>query len=176
MCALPTPQIEIDDDDQVDPGAWTPARGLLRGSLLTLLVGALLGAGWCILAWRRPDIVVTYHHEEASVPFILGAAGAIGVFLLMWILFATMHRSAMMVGGFCPVIVTLVMLLMLVAKQLSVAASPGVSIIDGELVKGAAWLMPQRMLTSNIGPLIGIVFGIYAFREGDSLLEFFSST
>ncbi|HRX85702.1 MAG TPA: hypothetical protein P5572_11855 [Phycisphaerae bacterium] len=168
--------IETDDDDAPAPGEWTPARGMRRGALAALLVGAVLGGLWCLLAWQRPDLVVGYKHEEFSVMAIMGAASALLAFLFMWLLFASVHHTAQMVGGLCPVIVVVTMLAMVVAKQLTVAATPGVDTLDGVWVKGAEWLAPGRFLVSNVGVWVGIVLGVVVFREGDSILDLFTNT
>jgi len=165
--------IEQDDDDQPGPGEWTPARGLRRGTIGVVVAALVLGTLWCLLAWRRPDVVVAYKHEEAGVSIAMASAGGIVAFLLMWVLFSVMHRGSQLVGGLCPVIVVAAMLLMVFAKQATVAATPGVDTIDGLLVSGRAWLAPGRFLTSNVGVWIGMVMGVLAFREGDSLLDFF---
>jgi hypothetical protein len=117
---------------------------------------------------------VAYRFEDTSVTFVMGAATALIAFVFTWILFATVHRCASMVGGLCPLIVVAAMLAIVVAKQLTVAATPGVDTLDGQWVKGAEWLAPARFFTSNFGVWIGIITGVWAFREGDSIMDIFT--
>lgn len=169
------PQVIIEeDDDGPAPGEWTPGRGLTRGAVAALVVGAAIGVLWCMLAWHRPDVTVVYKHEEGSVPLMMGAAMALLTFLFSWWLFAAVHHFAQMVGGLCPVIVVVALLLLVIAKQITVASTAGVDTMDGVWVKGGAWLEPARFFSSNIGAWIGIAMGVIVFREGDSILDIFT--
>jgi hypothetical protein len=162
----------IEEEDCLDPSEWTPARGVVRGAVGVLLSAAVLGTAWCVLAWNRPDLAVGYKHEEPSVMFATGFLTAIIAFAICWALFAVMHRRAQMCGGLCPVIVAAAMLLIIIAKQITVASSSPVDTIEGQLVSGVEWLAPARFFTSNIGAWIGTIAGVYAFREGNSILEY----
>ncbi|MCB9850372.1 MAG: hypothetical protein H6817_06670 [Phycisphaerales bacterium] len=169
-------EVEIILADDSDSGDWTPARGLRTGTIATLAVALLLGAGWCYLAWKRPDVAVTYSHEDGSVTGIMGAVGGMIAFFICWVLFATMHRASRMVSVPCTVVVVVIVLLMLVAKQLTVAATPGVDTLDGVMVSGKAWFEPSRFITSNVGVWFAIALAVYVFRDGDSIMVVFGKS
>jgi hypothetical protein len=125
-----------------------------------------------VLAWNRPDLAVGYKHDEPSVMFATGFLTAIIAFAICWALFAVIHRRAQMCGGLCPVIVAAGVVLIIIAKQITVATTPGVDTIEGQLVAGGEWLAPARFFTSNNGAWIGVIAAILAFREGNSIFEY----
>ncbi len=173
MSRTPTPQMEDERESRAaSTGGWTPQRGLVRGSAACLIAGAILGGAWCALAWRRPDVVVSYTYDDVEIMAIMGALSAIVTFMCCWILFAVMHHYSQMAGGLCPVIVIGIMAGIIVAKQLTVAATPGVDLPDGPVV-GGAWLAPKMFVMSNLGAWIGLAVGVYACKDGESPLELF---
>ena len=151
--------------------AWTPARGLAKGSSACLLAALVLGAAWCAVARRVPEATVAYLHEDAKVTLFLVFIGALVGFVASWILFAVMHRTSHMVGGLCPLIVAAFVVLIVLAKQL-VLVRQGVKLPSG-LVIGWAWLEPVNVLKSNLGTWLGIVVAVHLFREGDSIVDLF---
>ena len=69
-----------------------------------------------------------------------------------------------------------VALLMILAKQLTVAGTGGVITLDDVVVSGSAWLAPSRFLSSNSGAWVAIALAIYVFRDGDSIMTVFGKS
>ena len=165
-------QSDLDKEPQRPaPGEWTPARGLLKGTIACLMAAVVPGVGWCAAAWHVPEATVVHLHEDAKVMLFLVVIGALVGFASAWILFAVMHRFSQMVGGLCPVSVVVVVILIVLAKQI-VLATHGVKLPSGSVI-GWSWLEPVTVLKSNLGTWMGIAAAVYLFKDGASLTELF---
>ncbi len=136
-----------------------------------LVPTAIIGAGWCAFAWRVPEAAVTHLRDsvhESLGPVLLGLVFAFG---LTWLLFVVMHRVSNMNGGWCPVIVVALVLLVIVAKQMVLAAS-GVR-LPRELDIGWGWLHPFAIAKANVGAWLGIIAAVAMFRSGESFVDMF---
>lgn len=166
----PKPIIETCDDDRGRP-EWTPFKGLINGSIACAVAGAAIGTGWYALASSRPDITVSYLHEDVKVTLFLGVICAMCGFACAWIMFAVMHRFSQMVSPLATVAVAVFVILLAMAKQIAVAKS-GFQLPE-TTIAGWQWLAPALFFKSNIGTWAGLAVAIWMFREGDSITEIF---
>ncbi len=151
---------------------WTPLHGILSGTTACVVVSAILAAGFCTIAYYNP--LATIAQVTDGVRESLGSIiiGSLVGFVMAWILFAVMHRVSQLVGGLCPVIVLVMAILIVVAKQLVLVAY-GADTNHG-FVQGWAWMKPATFLTSNLGIWLGLIAAIAIFKEGMSLSELFN--
>ena len=136
---------------------WTPGQGLLRGTVYTLIVAALLGAILC---------TVTYYVPQLTCHWLLNIASG---FLITWVLFVVMYRAAGMASNTGALVVILWACLILVAKYLALLmhllnAAPG---------RGPLWSSfdAAEMAAVSYPAWIGVLLAAFMCKDGDSTLH-----
>jgi hypothetical protein len=136
--------------------SWTPGRGLLRGSIWTLSVAVVLGAGF---------LVLTYHIPALARSWLLNIAWG---FFTAWVLFAVMHRTAGMVSSLCTLVAVLCAVVAFAGKYLGLLGSLSAS---GKAAGGVWSLLgvPDFFLV-NLLNWGGVAIAALLCHGGDSIL------
>ena len=150
---------------------WSPARAWLRGLLAGLVVAVVLSALLGAAARANPEAVVCHQRDDAEATAFTFVANGLGGFVVAWVLFAVVQRTAQMVGGGVTLTVVALAILVILAKQ-AVLAWTGVR-IPYSSAQGWGWLQPLVILKSNIGAWFGIAAAVHLFREGESFADLF---
>ncbi len=162
------PVIETDEDN---PREWTPQRGLINGLIASIIAATIMTVGWTALTRISPLSMIFHVCDDAQSTFILAVIGIVIGFVMTWILFICMHRVSRMVSRPCTIGVVVLVLLMILARQIAIAAFD--IKIDGLDVSGWEWMGLRRIIVSNVGLWVGIGGATYLFREGESIVDMF---
>lgn len=154
---------------------WTSGGGVMRGSIWTLVMAAVMAAVLVLVEWPEPGVTIIKSDDVAGVfrgysksawlSFVIGA-------VVTWLLFGTMHRASGMVGICCTYVVCLSILI--IAGKHIVFAIKGVELPSG-FSKGWVWLHPQTIFLRNFTAWIGIGLALLLFKDGSSLRDYLSS-
>ena len=136
---------------------WTPGRGLLRGTIYSLIVAAMLGAILC---------AVTYYVPQLTCHWLLNMASG---FLVTWVLFVVMYRAAGMASKTGALVVILWTLLILVAKYLALL----MHLLNTAPGTGMLWssFNVVEMAGVSFPAWIGVLVGAFMCKDGDSTLH-----
>ena len=136
--------------------SWTPGRGLLKGSIWTLSVAVVLGAGFFVLTYYIPGLPRSW---------LLTIAWG---FFACWVLFAVMHRTAGMVSSLCTLATVLCVMVAFVGKYLGLLSY----LAGSEEAAGSMWSLlsvPDFFLV-NLFNWVGVAIAAIMCRNGDSIL------
>lgn len=151
-------------------GQWTPARGLLKGSLCTAAAAAVLGAVLCGVTWVSPASTTAVWYDSITATLIMGTFNGMIGFLLAAILFPVMHRCSGLSGGLSTCVVVVLLALVIASKHLVLAALPeGWSELT---LQGWEWVEPMTILATNCGAWLAIGLAVAMFRSGESILDY----
>ena len=153
------------------PDNGTPRRGLVKGLICATLMTLFLSALFCALEWFKPGSTIIRQYElspRATAGSVI-LSFAVGL-LVTRVLFATIHQASGMVGSYA-FIVAMLAVVVLSLKHI-VLAITGVQLVSG-FSKGWVWVYPQTILLRNYSAWIGIGLGVYFFKDGSSLRDWF---
>jgi hypothetical protein len=136
-----------------DADDWTPARGLLRGTVWTSLAGGVLGTMLCVVTYYAPPLTL---HRVLN--FVCG-------FLATGLLFSVMHRAAGMVSLPGTAVVVLWAVLIFEARYVTVLTLADVPI------SSAALFDPAGIFRVNLMAWGGMAVAVFMCRDGDSAFE-----
>ncbi len=167
----PVIETAVTDPKELDSKEWTPQRGLINGLIATAIAAIVLTIGWTALTRVSPLSMIFHVCDDAKPTLFLAFLGIVTGFVMTWILFVCMHKASRMVSRPCTVGVVVIALLMILARQIAIAAFDVK--VDGLDVSGWEWLGLRRIIVTNLGLWLGIVGAAYLFHEGDSFVEMF---
>jgi len=142
---------------------WTPRRGLVKGTISTVLVSLALG----VVLWVVTMVAPPTRDHWAHLVF-----NGVWVFLAAWVLFAVMHKTAGMASGRCTVVVVLCTCLLMVVKHLAVLKYGP----DPPAPAESSWAPVFEMIVRNWPAFFGLAIATFMCRNGDSILHDLAET
>lgn len=141
------------NDSQIE---WTWARGMRRATGWATLAALVMAAGLGVAARYWPILVL-----NVWVRLLLA-------FLVAWLLFAVVHRTAGMAGGPCTAEVV-VLTAAVFLSQHWVFATYGVPTVAGRLITGNVWFDPTMIMATESTACVGLVFAVMLCHDGGSV-------
>lgn len=132
---------------------WTPAKGLVRGSVRGSLVALVLVSLLASVAWYVPHVLLN--------PWVRGSLA----FFIAWVLFGVVQRAAGMVGAHCSAIAIGLALLVMLSHHV-VFAIHGVATGDGIAI-GWEWFHPWALTLVNLTAMVGIAMCTLMRHRGE---------